>query len=189
MACSVCCSCRCCSVTDAHILLGRLMAFSYPPSLGKTVGRKELGPPLMPRHANLLEHSFYVGLIHDVPSYACLGPGVPVRWRAPLEPRQPVVGPVPADPVRQPHVARGRELVRVVQARRGHVDEVRVPVVVVGERRAAVASPVALYRTLPQRQPPALIFFPSNCPRAGLFPHRLSKATTVAGMAGRYSWA
>jgi hypothetical protein len=69
-----------------------------------------------------------------------LGTGVPLRRRAPLEPRQPVADLVPGDPVFQPHVARGRELVRMVQGCGGHVDKVRVSVVSVGERRAAPAA-------------------------------------------------
>ena len=62
-----------------------------------------------------------------------LGTGVPLRRRAPLEPRQPVADLVPGDPVFQPHVARGRELVRMVQGCGGHVDKVWGSVVSVSD--------------------------------------------------------
>ena len=58
----------------------------------------------------------------------------------PLEALQPLVRPVPTNCVFQPHVVGRRELIRVVQARRRHVDEVGVPVVAVCKRRAVPAA-------------------------------------------------
>src|SRR3712207_9207387 len=62
------------------------------------------------------------------------------RRATPLEPGQPVVNALPANLVLHPHVARGWELVREIQARRCHIDRAQVPVVLVGQRGATPAA-------------------------------------------------